>query len=206
MPLVRLKAPQLDSEFLPEPPFHQLLIREAGMDKGDAEAAAYRLSRGKFVDIPFDFGEDETARAFVRNVKALGLEATLFPNAPLSWTGSRPRPWFLRLSLAVFISTGICLWSWIKHPTAAVTLAWKVVAGIIFVAWFAYGVFGAERPKTQEQLDQELKFRLRWKFGLLALVVLIATIVSAPVVGFVLLAIALVGIGFAFLIRMMNRN
>jgi hypothetical protein len=33
----------------------------------------------------------------MRNGNAVGLEAKLHPDEPLSWTGARPRPWFLKL-------------------------------------------------------------------------------------------------------------
>src|SRR5438034_6400794 len=102
MPLVRLTGWQHDLRpNIPTAPLIALLIEEAGMDGSDAEAAVRRLMKGKFVDISFDVGEDTAAKAFLKKVEAFGFDVKLYQDEPLSWSGSRPSPLFLKLSLAV---------------------------------------------------------------------------------------------------------
>lgn len=84
MPLVRLKVAQNRYQIPPEAPLKDLLIREAGMDRSDADAAVRRLMKGRPVDVSFDLGEDQAAEVFIRNAEALGLEAKLHRDEPLS--------------------------------------------------------------------------------------------------------------------------
>lgn len=176
------------------------------MDGSDADAAVRRLSEGKFVDVSFDLGEDQAARAFVRNAEGLGLEAKLHGDEPLSWAGSRPRPWFLKLALAVLVGFAICVWLSVAWPNAIITKVSKVVEGLVFVCWLFSYTLADKRPKTQEQEDWESKLSSPWSFGLFALVVVTAAVLSEPTLGLVLLMLALGSVGVALLIRMMNRN
>jgi hypothetical protein len=205
MPLVRLTVSQHGYQIPPEVPLKQLLIREAGMDASDADAAVRRLIRGKFVDVSFDLGEDQAARALIRNAEAVGLEAKLHRDEPLSWAGSRPRSWFLKLALPVLVGFGICVWLSVTRPDAIVTKVMKVVEGLVIVCWFLSFTLADKRPKTQAQEDWESKLSSRWGLGLFLLVVVTGAIISEPMLGLVLLTLVLGGIGFAFLIRMMNR-
>jgi hypothetical protein len=107
------------------------------MDGSEADAAVRRLAKGKYVDATFDLGEDVAARAFIREAEALGLEATFCGDEPLSWVGSRPRPLFLKLSLAVLLGFGICVWSFVRWPHAVVTKSLTIVEGLVIVSWLA---------------------------------------------------------------------
>jgi len=206
MPLVRLTVPQYGSQIPPDVPLKELLIREAGMDRSDADGAARRLVKGKFVDVSFDLGEDQAATAFARNAEALGLEAKLHRGESLSWVGSRPRPLFLKLALMVLVGFGICVWLSVTRPHAVITQASKVVEGLVMVCWFLSYSLPDKRPKTQGQQERESKLTSWWRLGLLVLVAVTGAIISEPMLGLVLLALALGGIVFAYLIGMLNRH
>jgi hypothetical protein len=206
MPLVRLKVSQHGYEIPPEIPLKQLLISEAGMDQSGADAAVRRLVKGRLVDVSFDLGEDQAARAFARNAEALGLEAKLRRDEPLSWAGSSPRPWFLRLALAVLVGFGICVWLCVTRPHAIITKVMKVVEGLVIICWFLSFALADKRLKTPAQADWESKLDSWWRLGFLVLVAVAGAIISEPILGLVLLTLAFGGIGFAFLFRMMNRH
>ncbi len=206
MPLIKLTVSHHGYQIPPEAPLKDLLVSEAGMDQSDADAAVRRLMKGRLVDVSFDLGEDEAARAFMRNAEALGLDAKLHHEEPLSWAGSRPRPWFLKLSLAVLVGFGICVWLSLTRPHAVVTHAFMVAEVLVIVCWLFFYSLGDKRPRTQEQADWELKLSSLWGLGFLIFVVVIAAVVSEPILGLVLLALVLGGLGFALLIRMMNRQ
>jgi hypothetical protein len=77
---------------------------------------------------------------------------------------------------------------------------------VVIACWlFSYSL-ADKWSKTQAQEDWESKLSSRWSLGLVVLVVMIAAVISEPILGLVLLTLALGGIGFAFLIRMMNRH
>jgi len=176
------------------------------MDRSEADAAVRRLMKGRVVVISFDLGEDQPARVFLRNAEALGLDAKFHGDEPLSWVGSRPRPWFLRLSLVVLVGFGICVWSSVTRPHAVVTHAFMVAEVLVMVCWLFFYSLGDKRPRTQEQADWESKLNSWSGLGFLVFVVMIAAVISEPILGLVLLTLALGGIGFAFLIHMINRH
>ena len=149
MSLVRLTVPQYGCQIPPDVPLKELLIREPGMDRSDADGAVRRLVKGKFVDVSFDLGEDQAARAFVRNAEALGLEAKLHRDESLSWVGSRPRPLFLKLALTVLVGFGICVWLSVTRPHAVITQALKVVEGVVIVCCFFPICYRIRDPKLK---------------------------------------------------------
>ena len=206
MPLVRITGwqrslcPDLPPRSLPA-----LFVKETGMDGSDAEAAIRRLMKGKFVDASFDVREDRAAKAFMREVAAFGLTAELYQDEPLSWSGSRPRPWFIKCALGVLVGFGICLWFYISWPNAIITKVLAYAEGLFIVSWLLAGAWDG-RPKTAEQEKREKKLRLWWRLGPFVLIVLIGSIIAEPLVGVILLMLALGGIGCAFLIRLMNRD
>jgi hypothetical protein len=175
------------------------------MDGSDAETAVRRLMKGKFVDASFDLGEDKAAKAFMREVAAFGLEAKLYQDEPLSWSGSRPRPLFIKCALGVLVGFGICLCFYISWPRAIVTKVLAYAEGLFIVSWLVAGAWDT-MPKTDEQEEREEKLSLWWRWGPFVLIILIGSIIAEPLVGVILLMLALGGIGSAFLIRMMNRD
>ncbi len=210
MPLVRL-TPRQDSPrpIDPSDRLKGLLIKEAGMDGSDADASVRRLMKGKFVDICFDEGEDTAAKAFLSKVAAFGLDAKLYQDEPLSWTGSRPRPLFLKLSGAVLVGFVIWLWIFFEHGTH--TTIYKVVSiveGLIVVCWLLSSSGGIldRRPQTDAQSEWHQNLSFWWRSGVFAAILLIGFIVREPWYAFVLLMVVLGGIGCAFLIRVMNRD
>jgi hypothetical protein len=209
MPLVRITGWQRDFRpSLPPAPLSALFVKEIGMDGSDADAAVRRLMRGKFVDTSFDLGEDKAAKAFMREVAAFGLSAKLYPDEPLSWSGSRPRPLFLKLSLAVLVGFVIWLWSFGHGLDTTIFKAVSIMEGVLLLFWAYSGSGGIldRRPKTAEQGEREEKLRLWWRLGPFALIILIGSIIAEPLIGVILLMLALGGIGCALLIRIMNRD
>ena len=175
------------------------------MDGSDADAAVRRLMRGKFVDTSFDLGEDKAAKAFMREVAAFGLSAKLYPDEPLSWSGSRPRPWFIKCALAVLVGFGICLYFFVTWPHAIITKVLAYAEGLFIVSWLVAGARD-KRPRTKEQEEREAKLTTRVRLGTYVVAILVGCIISAPWLGAVLLVLVLGGVGCAFLIRMMNKD
>jgi hypothetical protein len=209
MPLVRITGWQRGLRpSLPPAPLLALFVKEIGMDGSDAEAAVRRLMKGKFVDASFDLGEDKAARAFMREVATFGLTASLYQDEPLSWSGSRPRPLFLKLSLAALVGFVICLWLFGSRPHATISKAFAVLEGLLIICWLYSGTGGIleRRPQTQEQKERGEKLKFWWTLGSFALFALIGTIINEPMYAVILLIVAVGGIGCAFLIRMMNRD
>jgi hypothetical protein len=161
--------------------------------------------KGKFVDASFDLGEDKAAKDFMREVAAFGLAAKLHQDEPLSWSGSRPRPWFIKCGLGVLVGFGICLCFYVSWPRAIITKVLAYAEGLIIVSWLVAGAWDT-RPTTAEQEEREEKLSLWLRWGPFVLIILIGSIIAEPLVGVILLMLALGGIGCAFLIRMMNRN
>ena len=209
MPLVRITGWQRGLRpSLPPTSLTTLFIKEIGMDGTDAEAALRRLMRGKFVDASFDVGEDRAALAFMREVDAFGLTSKLYPDKPFSARGSPPRPLFLKLSLAVLVGFGVWFWTFWRWPGTIAFTTVSIMEGalLMFWGWSGSGGILDRRPKPETQKEWEKTLGRRWALGAYGLFGLIALIVVEPVYAAVLLLVALCGIGFAFLIRMMNRN
>lgn len=206
MPLVRISGWQRGSRpDLRPAPLSALFVREIGMDGSEAEAAVRRLMKGEFVDAFFDLGEDKAARALMREVAAFGLTAKLYQDGPLSGSGSRSRPWFIKIALGVLVGFGICLCFFVSWPHAIITKVLAYAEGLFIVFWLVAGAWDM-RPKTAEQEEREKKLRLWWRLGPFVLFILIGSIIAEPLVGVILLMLAVGGIGCAFLIRVMNRD
>lgn len=207
MPLVRLTG--WSHSLNPSPPtgpLSELLIQKAGMDGSDAEAAMRRLLKGKSVDVSFDAGEDKDAKTFVKNAEKLGFKAKLYEDEQQSWSGSPPRPLFLKLALAVLVGFAICIvfaWVW---PNALLLTAASIGEGLVILSWLFLPNILDKKPKTETQKEWEWNLGLRYKIGGYVVVGLIALIVVEPVYFVILLLVAICGIGCAFLIRMMNRD
>lgn len=209
MPLVRVTGWQHGSSpSIPPASLATLLIKEADMDGSDAEAAVRRLMKGKFVDASFDVGEERAALAFMREADAFGLSSKLYPDKPLSASGSPPRPLFLKLSLVVLLGFGVWLWAFEHGIDSLICRAVSIIYGLLIVCWL-YSVSGGildRRPTAQAQKEWNRKQRLWWRIGLPIAIILILIMIDKPLIGVVLLSMALCGLGFAFLIRFMNRN
>ena len=209
MPVVRLRAGERGSgTVLQATPLSPVFVREAGMDSGDAAAAIRRLGKGKSVDVSFDLGEEKAAKAFMKEAAAFGLTAEFYQDEPLSWSGSRPRPLFLKLSLAVLVGFGICVWLFLSWPQAIVTRVFTIAEVLLLFCWLYSGSGGILdwRPKSQTQKDRENTLGTRYVLGVYVLLALIALIVTAPVIAVILAVLVLCGIGCALLIRLMNRT
>jgi hypothetical protein len=179
------------------------------MDKADTDAAVRRLMVGKFVDISFGAGEDAAAKAFLAEVRALGLDAKLYQDELLSWYGSRPRPLFLKLSVAVLV--GFVIWLWSFFQSGLDSTIFKVVSvaeGLVFICWAYSGSGGIldRRPQSEAQKEWHQNASHWWTLGLFAVIMLIGITLAEPWYGVVLVIVTLGGIGCAFLIREMNRD
>ena len=116
--------------------------------------------------------------------------------------GSRPRPLFLKFSVAVLLGLGACVFFSYPWPNATIAKAVWVVEGLVVLCWL-YSYVRDKKPKTQAQEDWESN--LSWWYCLAPTVfmVMLGAIISA---GPVVLLPALGGIGIAFLIRRMGRR
>ena len=178
------------------------------MDGSEAEAAFHRLLKGKYIDVAFDIGEDKAAADFARKVPAYGLIAELCPDEPLSWSGSRPRPLFLKLSVAVLAGFGVCLWLFSRWPHASFTRVSAIAEGFVLIFWLYSGSGGLmdRKPRSEAEKEWHRKLGFWWSLGLTGGIILISGIIASPAFGLALLIVAVGGIVCAILIRATNRQ
>ncbi|HYV19741.1 MAG TPA: hypothetical protein VFC25_12015 [Verrucomicrobiae bacterium] len=104
MPTVRIKGwPPAGAPSVLPPSLSALLEDEAEMDADQVAAAFKRLTKGREVDIPFDPGDEEMARAMMKKLAALGLDSELCDDAGAQsfWRTAHPRLWLYATALIV---------------------------------------------------------------------------------------------------------
>jgi hypothetical protein len=100
MPLVKVSLVPEARRDVAQHSFAEFLKEEAGMDSSEAKQAAADLIRGRSIEVYFDTGEDEAARAFSRKVRDRGLKGSIQSDAELE-EGEQGEKRKSRVALAV---------------------------------------------------------------------------------------------------------
>ncbi|MDD5541944.1 MAG: hypothetical protein PHX83_02100 [Acidobacteriia bacterium] len=177
----------------------ELLKTEAGMDSVEAKESIDRLMKGRPIDAFFDLGEDRAAKLFVSKLRGFGLEAEVEDEKRKWWLGSPTRPWFLKYMLGYLAM--FCLWFpiFLSQPHTILAKILSIAMGIYTLSL----LFAAGRGEPSE-LDKRLPTIIR--LGLPLLLLLIFGIIQQPLIGMVLLALALGGALCFLIIRSLNRT
>jgi hypothetical protein len=177
------------------------------MDRDAIADAMKRFRRRLSVDVHFDDGDEAAAEALRDKLRDLGLEAELYAARHPRDRITRPPSWLIRYTVGGLLGlTTLLVVSLLGWPTSQTSrlliIAFPVFLMSILVSYAIYCRLVLSDEARQHRDASERRLTL-W---LMVPVILLMFVMQAPWLGLLLLAIAIGGVGCAFIIRLMNHR